>query len=140
MHAPTRAAEPRSPQAGCSRPKWDRLTERRRQSNKGLYGLPFFNGVLYRITIFLFRILGHTIWRWRFDGLEKVPKEEPFLLLPNHSSLGTAPHHCSPGTALVTAVLPLLPIIALLPLLSHHCSPKLPTSLLAFPNNAFLCV
>ena len=51
------------------------------------YGMPFFNAVVYRVSIAILRVLGHTVWRWRLDGLEKCPPEEPFLLLPNHTSL-----------------------------------------------------
>ena len=54
---------------------------------KWRYGLPFYNAVLYRLSIFILRVLGRTVWRWRLDGLEKCPTEEPFLLLPNHTSL-----------------------------------------------------
>lgn len=54
---------------------------------KWRYGLPLYNAVLYRLSIFILRVLGRTVWRWRLDGLEKCPTEEPFLLLPNHTSL-----------------------------------------------------
>ena len=51
------------------------------------YGLPLYNAVLYRASIFILRMLGRTVWRFRLDGLEKCPIKEPFLLLPNHTSL-----------------------------------------------------
>jgi len=51
------------------------------------YGLPLFNAVVYRGTLVILRLLGRTVWRWRLDGLEKCPLDEPFLLLPNHTSL-----------------------------------------------------
>jgi 1-acyl-sn-glycerol-3-phosphate acyltransferase len=54
---------------------------------KWRYGLPLFNTIMYRTSITILRIVGRTVWRWRLDGLEKCPEEEPFLLLPNHTSL-----------------------------------------------------
>ena len=51
------------------------------------YGMPFFNAVVYRSSIAILRLVGRTVWRWRLDGLEKCPLDEPFLLLPNHTSL-----------------------------------------------------
>lgn len=49
--------------------------------------MPFFNAVVYRSSIAILRLVGRTVWRWRLDGLEKCPLDEPFLLLPNHTSL-----------------------------------------------------
>jgi 1-acyl-sn-glycerol-3-phosphate acyltransferase len=54
---------------------------------KWRYGLPLYNAIMYRVSIFILRVLGKTVWRWRLDGVEKCPTDEPFLLLPNHTSL-----------------------------------------------------
>lgn len=51
------------------------------------YGMPFPDALVYRFVASVFYWTGRTFWRYRLDGLEKVPSDEPFLLLPNHSSL-----------------------------------------------------
>jgi 1-acyl-sn-glycerol-3-phosphate acyltransferase len=51
------------------------------------YGNPPFMGILYRFTTFVFRLLGATLFRFRLEGLDKVPLKEPILLLPNHSTM-----------------------------------------------------
>ena len=51
------------------------------------YGMPFPDGLVYRFVASAFYWTGRTFWRYRLTGLEKVPKDGPFLLLPNHSSL-----------------------------------------------------
>ena len=57
------------------------------QTTKGLYGLPFFSGIVYRFTTMLVKIMMRFRWRGRLNGLDKLPKDEPFLLLPNHTSM-----------------------------------------------------
>ena len=47
------------------------------------YGMPFPDAFVYRVVASAFYWTGRTFWRYRLDGLEKVPSEEPFLLLPN---------------------------------------------------------
>ena len=58
-----------------------------RQTTKGLYGFPIFSGLVYRFTTSLIRVLMRFYWRGNLKGMEKLPKEEPFLLLPNHTSM-----------------------------------------------------
>ena len=58
-----------------------------RQTTRGLYGMPVLHGIVYRFTTFVITVLSRTIWRARLEGLDRVPKEEPFLLLPNHASM-----------------------------------------------------
>lgn len=58
-----------------------------RQTTKWLYGLPFISGIVYRFTSGMIVLLMATIWRGRFINREKLPKEEPYLLLPNHTSM-----------------------------------------------------
>ena len=55
--------------------------------SRGLYGQSLFNGVIYRASTSTLRFLGATIWRYRITGLENLPLNEPYLLLPNHVSL-----------------------------------------------------
>ena len=59
----------------------------RLQTTKGLYGFPLISGLVYRFTTFLVWLLMKFRWRGTLRGLDKLPKEEPFLLLPNHTSM-----------------------------------------------------
>jgi 1-acyl-sn-glycerol-3-phosphate acyltransferase len=63
------------------------MESKRKNTTKRLYGRPFFSGLVYRFTTGLFGFLMVVFWRARVKNLECVPKEEPFLLLPNHSSM-----------------------------------------------------
>ena len=49
--------------------------------------MPFWHGVVYRLTTATLRMIGFFAWRPQFQGLEKLPKEEPYLMLGNHSSM-----------------------------------------------------
>ncbi|MFT5680975.1 MAG: 1-acyl-sn-glycerol-3-phosphate acyltransferase [Myxococcota bacterium] len=55
--------------------------------SRGFYGLSPINGIVYRFSTATLRLLGATIWRFRIKGLENLPTDEPYLLLPNHVSL-----------------------------------------------------
>jgi 1-acyl-sn-glycerol-3-phosphate acyltransferase len=59
----------------------------RRQTTKWLYGMPLFSGLVYRFSAFVVRVLMATLWRARLRNLDTLPKDEPFLLLSNHSSM-----------------------------------------------------
>ena len=59
----------------------------RKQTTKWLYGMPLFSGLVYRFTTALLGVLMATVWRARLKNMDKLPKEEPFLLLPNHTSM-----------------------------------------------------
>lgn len=63
------------------------MESRRKNTTKWLYGMPLIGGVVYRFTIVLVRFLMSVVWRSRIKNLECIPKEEPFLLLPNHASM-----------------------------------------------------
>jgi 1-acyl-sn-glycerol-3-phosphate acyltransferase len=51
------------------------------------YGMSFWDAIIYRSSTALLRLFGRTIWRFKAVGVENLPKEEPFLLLPNHVSM-----------------------------------------------------
>ena len=55
--------------------------------SRGLYGQSLLNGIVYRLSLLLLAILGRTVWRFRITGLDRLPVDEPYLLLPNHTSL-----------------------------------------------------
>ena len=57
-----------------------------KQTTRGLYGMPFWHGIVYRLTTYPFDI-GSIIWRPQIKNLDQLPKEEPYLLLGNHSSM-----------------------------------------------------
>ena len=57
------------------------------QTTKGLYGFPLISGLVYRFSTMTVKIMMRLRWRGRLNGLEKLPEEEPFLLLPNHTSM-----------------------------------------------------
>ena len=57
------------------------------QTTKGLYGFPLISGLVYRFSTMTVKIMMRLRWRGRLNVLEKLPKEEPFLLLPNHTSM-----------------------------------------------------
>ncbi len=58
-----------------------------KQTTRWLYGMPFWHGVVYRTTIFSFKVVGFFLWRFQISGLKTLPNKEPFLLLGNHSSM-----------------------------------------------------
>jgi 1-acyl-sn-glycerol-3-phosphate acyltransferase len=62
------------------------MTNKQRNTYNWFYGMPPLHGIVYRFSTFLLRIVGRVFWRFRITGMENLPKEEPFLLLPNHSS------------------------------------------------------
>ena len=59
----------------------------RLQTTKGLYGFPLISGLVYRFTTGLVKLLLRFRWRGKLRGMDKLPKDEPFLLLPNHTSM-----------------------------------------------------
>lgn len=58
-----------------------------KQTTRGLYGMPFWHGIVYRLTTLSLRIIGSIVWRPQIKNLDQLPKEEPYLLLGNHSSM-----------------------------------------------------
>ena len=58
-----------------------------KQTTKWLYGMPFWHGITYRVTIFTLNVIGLFIWRFKVSGKKTLPKKEPFLLLGNHSCM-----------------------------------------------------
>lgn len=60
---------------------------KRKNTTKWLYGMPFISGLVYRFTCLVFLVLMKFFWRAKLKNLDCIPKEEPFLLLPNHSSM-----------------------------------------------------
>jgi 1-acyl-sn-glycerol-3-phosphate acyltransferase len=63
------------------------MESRRKNTTKWLYGLPFVSGLVYRFTAGLFSLISKVVWRSKLRNLDHLPKEEPFLLLPNHTSM-----------------------------------------------------
>jgi len=57
------------------------------QQRKLFYGLPFHHWLIYRATWWLLWVINKFIFRIRHSGLENLPKDKPYLLLPNHSAM-----------------------------------------------------
>jgi len=65
----------------------ERMANKKPDTYNWFYGNPPLIGILYRVVTFIFRALGATVFRFRLEGLDKVPLKEPILLLPNHSTM-----------------------------------------------------
>lgn len=63
------------------------MADKKPDTYNWFYGNPPLLGILYRVVTFIFRALGVTIFRFRLEGLDKVPLKEPILILPNHSTM-----------------------------------------------------
>jgi 1-acyl-sn-glycerol-3-phosphate acyltransferase len=51
------------------------------------YGMPFHHWLIYRSTWWFIWIINLFIFRTKYTGLKDLPKDKPYLLLPNHSSM-----------------------------------------------------
>lgn len=63
------------------------MPQERRQTTRWLYGMPFLHGIVYRVSVVLIACASRVFCRPRLLNMECLPKEEPYLLLPNHSSM-----------------------------------------------------
>jgi 1-acyl-sn-glycerol-3-phosphate acyltransferase len=63
------------------------MSNQRSQTTRWFYGMPLLHGFVYRLSTFILAVIGVVWWRARYTGFDCIPDTEPFLLLPNHTSM-----------------------------------------------------